>query len=198
VPANPTQALVEHLSASPALLPSGTRLALLDVAYQSTPAAIDGLLDQFPATLVLTGYSHRATGVTLEACATTLCAADKPDVMGYVAAPLAGDALTTPVDLTALAATLVAAGLPAEISRDAGQYLCNYVYRHALAQVAARALSTQVLFVHLPAISETPLAAEAATSLPLADMARAVALLVEQMQAGCWCGAEREGHSPPV
>lgn len=182
MPANPTQALVEHLSANPALLPSGTRLALLDVAYQSAPAAIDGLLDLMPAALVLTGYSHLATGVTLETCATALCAADKTDALGHGAPPVAGDTLTTCVDVSALAALLVQAALPAQISADAGQYLCNFTYRHAMAEVTARGLATQVLFVHLPAISGTPLAAEAAASLPLADMAWAVALIVGRLR----------------
>ncbi|MEO5706724.1 MAG: hypothetical protein ABIT10_12485 [Alteraurantiacibacter sp.] len=183
VPDNPTQVLVEHLSAHPALLPQGTRFALLEVAYRSIPAAIDALLDERPAALVLTGYSHRATGVTLEACATALCAADKPDVLGELAVPLEGDVLTTGAALTALAATLAETGIAAEISYDAGQYLCNFAYRHALVQVARRGLTTQVLFVHLPALADTPLAAEAAASLPLADMARAVALIVEGLLA---------------
>lgn len=181
---NPTQALVEHLSAHPALLPEGAQLALLDVAYQSTPAAIDALLDMAPGALVLTGYSHRAAGVTLEACASALCAADKPDVLGHVPAPLNGATLSTQADLPALLALLASARIPAEISHDAGQYLCNFTYRHALQRVAERGLATPVLFIHLPALAGTPLAAEAAASLPLADMARAVASIVAALRDG--------------
>jgi pyroglutamyl-peptidase len=190
VPANPTAVLVDHLAACPSLLPANTRLALLDVAYHSAPAAIDALLEQPPAALVLTGYSHLATGVTLEACATALCAADKPDALGHLPAPLAGEVLATGANLSHLAALLEQAGIPASISHDAGQYLCNFAYRHALARVAERGWATQVLFVHLPALAGTPLAGQSAACLPLTDMARAVATIVAAL-------ADKD-YSPPV
>ena len=82
VPDNPTQALVEHLAANPDRLPSGTRLALLDVDYRSVVPAIDVLLGPMPDALILTGYSRHATAITLEAQASGLCAADQPDVSG--------------------------------------------------------------------------------------------------------------------
>lgn len=190
VPANPTQVLVDHLAAHPALLPADTRLALLEVAYQTVPAAIDALLEDQPAALVLTGYSHLATGVTLETCATALCAAGKPDALGHLPVPLAGEVLATGADLPALAALLSAGGIPASLSHDAGQYLCNFAYRHALARVAERGLATQVLFVHLPALSGTPLAEQSAACLLLEDMTRAVSLIVAALTD--------KDYSPPV
>lgn len=190
VPDNPTQMLVEHLATDAALLPHGTQLALLDVAYQSVPAAIDALLAGQPAALVLTGYSHLATGVTLEACATPSCAADKPDVLGHVPAPLAGEVLATKADLPKLGALLSRANIPVTISRDAGQYLRNFSYRHALSRVAQLGIGTRVLFVHLPALTGTSLAAQSAASMPLADMARALSLIVAAL-------ADSD-YSPPV
>lgn len=73
------------------------------------------------------------------------------------------------------------------ISHDAGQYLCNFAYRHALEQVAQRGLPTRVLFVHVPALAGTPLAETSAASLPLEVMARALAAIVGEL-----------AYSPPV
>lgn len=187
---NPTEALLAHLAGQPDLLPRGTRLAMLAVEYRTIGPALDGLLDDGPddgpAALVLTGYSHRATGITLEAVATALCAPDKPDVTGFVAVQGEGPALATPIDLGALQAT-IAPHAPCSISDDAGQYLCNYAYRHALDRVATRGLATRALFVHLPAIAGTPLAAGSAAALPLDVMVDAVARIA-------W---ELAGYSPP-
>lgn len=190
MPDNPTQALLAHCAANPDLLPPGTRLALLEVAYASAPGAIAALLDPAPAALVLTGYSHLATAVTLEAYATGFCAADKPDAMGQRPSSAIAETLATGADLPRLVTLLQGAGIPATISQDAGQYLCNFTYRQALALVAERRLHTHVVFVHLPAISGTALAGSAAASMPLATLAQALALIV--------AGLARVPYSPPV
>ncbi|MCL6250506.1 hypothetical protein M3P36_05535 [Altererythrobacter sp. KTW20L] len=187
VAANPTEALVAHLAArDPGLLPAATRLAMLDVDYRTVGPTLDLLLDEGPAALVLTGYSHRATGITLEARATTMCAPDAPDVAGFVARQGNGPAIATPIDLGELR-DIIAPHAPCSISHDAGQYLCNFAYRHALDRVTTRGLSTRALFVHLPAIAGTPLAANAASTLPLDVMADAVARIVRTLA----------GYSPP-
>lgn len=179
VPENPTQAIIEAFRNEPGLLPQPHRLALLDVAYRSAGSALDDLLDPAPGALVLTGYSRRATKVTLEARATDYCSPDQPDICGFVPALKADPAppLTTNTPLAALSMRLEEAGIPAEISQDAGAYLCNYSYRHALERVEERGLPTNVLFVHLPALEDTALAQEAAGTISLADATRALALI---------------------
>lgn len=185
VPDNPTQRLVEHLRQLPALLPRGTDLHLLDVDYRSVGAQIDALLHNPPHALVLTGYSNLATSITLEARAHGICAPDKPDATGHVPRVAAAEppALHTRIDLDALRSALEAEELPITISHDAGQYLCNFSYRHALQRVEQHGLSTHVLFVHLPALSDTPLAADAAASLPLDSMARALSRIAQELAA---------------
>lgn len=177
---NPTQALIEHFAAHPEALPAGTRLALLDVDYRTVGPMLDALLVDPPAALVLTGFSAQATAITLEAQASALCAPDKPDVGGFVPNVAGAPPLGTALDLARLHA-LVEWEAPCTISHDAGQYLCNFAYAHALKQVALAGLATQVLFVHVPAIAGTPLAETSAASLPLDAMARAVALLVAEL-----------------
>ena len=173
---NPTQTLIEHFRADPSALPGDTALHLLDVDYRSIGAAIDIILTEPPAALILTGYSNLATDIRLESRATGLCAPDKPDVCGYVPqAPLsAPETLHTRLDLTRLQTGLEARAIPASISRDAGQYLCNYSYRHALSVAAMGGMSTQVVFVHFPAVEGTALAQSAAAAMPLGQMAAAL------------------------
>lgn len=183
---NPTQVLIEHFTAHPHTLPAGTRLALLDVDYRTVGPKLDALLADPPAALVLTGFSAQATAITLEAQASGLCAADKPDVGGFV--PPFADMLPlcTGIDLAHLH-TVVGRHAPCAISHDAGQYLCNFAYRHALDLVAQRGLPTRVLFVHVPALAGTPLAEISAASLSLEVMARALAAIVGEL-----------AYSPPV
>ncbi len=183
---NPTQALVEHFAAHPHALPADTRLALLDVDYCAVGPMLDGLLADPPAALILTGFSAAATAITLEAQASGLCAADKPDICGFVAAALDHPPLCTALDLAHLHA-VVEREAPCTISHDAGQYLCNYAYARALEQVARRGLPTQVLFVHVPAIAGTPLAETSAASLALEVMAAALARIAAEL-----------AYSPPL
>ncbi|HSG54399.1 MAG TPA: hypothetical protein VLA45_03015 [Paracoccaceae bacterium] len=183
VPDNPTQALVDHFRCNPGLLPDAALLALLDVDYRTVGPAIDALLAHAPAALVLTGYSGRAKGITLEAQASALCAADQPDAAGFVALPEPSPILSTTIDLVRLQ-SVIAHHAPCALSQDAGQYLCNFSYRHALDRVTAQRLPTQVLFVHVPAISGTPLAETAAASLPLDLMAAALAQIARELAVG--------------
>ncbi len=183
VPDNPTQRLVEHFRQQPALLPQDTALHLLDVDYRSVGAQLDALLHEPPRALILTGYSNLATAITLETRAHGICAPDKPDATGHIPPSSAEQppTLHTRIELDALRCVLEAEDLPAAISHDAGQYLCNFSYRHALQRVEELEHDTKVLFVHLPALSDTPLAANAAAHLPLDSMARALSRIAREL-----------------
>lgn len=121
--------------------------------------------------------------VTLEASATDHCAPDQPDICGFVPAPKAdsGTPLATDAPLATLSLRLKEAGVPAEISQDAGAYLCNYSYRHALACVGTRRLRPKVLFVHLPALEGTALAKETAASIMLKEAMGALTLIASEL-----------------
>ena len=177
---NPTQTLLDHFARHPDPLPADTRLALLHVDYRAVGQQLDALLARRPAAVVLTGFSAKAPAITLEAQASTHCAADKPDVAGFVAAGADGPPLCCTLDLTRLQA-LVERDTPCAISHDAGQYLCNFAYAHVLQQVALAGLSTPVLFVHVPALAGTKLAETSAGALPLDAMAQALALIVAEL-----------------
>jgi pyroglutamyl-peptidase len=179
---NPTQVLIEHFARQPDLLPLGTRLALLDVDYRAVGPQLDALLAPRPVAVVLTGFSAQATAITLESQASMQCAADKPDVAGFVPDVAGGPPLRCDLDLPRLQG-LVQHETACTISHDAGQYLCNFAYAHVL---NAR-LAVPVLFVHIPAIAGTRLAETSAAALPLDTMARALALIVAKL-----------AYSPPL
>ncbi len=175
---NPSQRVIEHLAARPPASPPDLLFHLLDVDYRQVGARIETLLDHAPKALLLTGYSNLATAITLERRATCLCAPDKPDVTGHVPDALPGEAaLETALDLGRLRQCVIDLGIAAEISHDAGQYLCNYSYHFAMREAARRQLETQVLFVHLPALTASDLADSAASSMELETMARALSAL---------------------
>lgn len=185
---NPTQALVEHFRDAPSLLPQPHKLALLDVDYRTVESALDVLLESKPAALMLTGYSNLATRITLEAQATGICSTEHPDVCGFVPNRSAQHLPShrSNADLDTLHRQLQHDGIEAEISQNAGEYLCNFSYRHALSRVVERRLDTRVLFVHLPALAGTALAETAAGTIGLEQAVRALALVAKQMaRPGC-------------
>jgi len=183
---NPAQALVEALQAAPELLPEGAECRLLETAYAAISPALDAILADPPAALVLTGYSALAHGFKLERRASDLCSPDFADMRGFRPAPRSGEAVDlreSGVDLAALEAALLAEGFACGQSDDAGQYVCNSTYHNALARIARDALPTRALFVHLPAIAETRLAETSACAMELDEMARGVALIARLLAA---------------
>lgn len=183
VPVNPTQTLLDHFRQHPELLPQPHELHLLDVAYRSAGTSIAHFLDPAPSALILTGYSGKATAVTLEAQATSYCAPDQPDICNFVPMPEEnpGPDLPSNSPLDLLCGRLSDEGIAAEISQDAGGYLCNYTYRQALARVQQRQLSTKVLFVHLPALEGTDLAHDAAGTITMQNAVRALSLIAREL-----------------
>ena len=180
---NPSQALVEHFRLHPDLLPSPRHLALLDVDYAAVGSALDVLLEAEPEALILTGYSNLAAAINLEAQASGLCAADKPDIRGFAPSEAAEppETLTSNCDLPSLRSAVEALGLPCHVSQDAGAYLCNYSYRHVLARIAENQLQTRALFVHLPALEGSGLASTSAASISMEAACTGIVRIAQEL-----------------
>jgi len=178
---NPSQTLVEALEATPGLLPASAECRLLDTAYAAVAPALEAILADPPAALVLTGFSALAEGFKLERRASDLCSPEFADIQGFFPPDLLGSAVNVhenlSCDIPALEASLLAEGFFCQLSDDAGQYVCNHAYHVALTRIAALGLPTRALFVHLPALAGTPLARTSASAMPLGEMARGVALI---------------------
>ena len=184
VPENPSHAVIDALRGTPGLLPASASCRKVEVSYAAVPPALDAILADPPAALVLTGFSRSAKGLRLETRAHDYRSPDHEDAFGY--RPDAGAAPRyymeqVRADLPAISCTVSQAGIACGLSDDAGAYLCNHIYHAALSLIVERDLLTLAVFVHLPAIVGTPLAKESAGAMELKTMARGVALIAREL-----------------
>ncbi len=129
--------------------------ANLHTEWKSTPTLLDTLVQTHrPNTMLLFGVSHQAKGFVVETSARN--AAASVDAAGEL--PLAETLIANPtptlrarLSAAQIVARLNARDLPARISHDAGTYLCNAAYFHALRLDALLDGQGRCIFVHLPA-----------------------------------------------
>lgn len=184
---NPSALLVASLQDDPSWIERtrmDARFTLLDTVYEGLRAQIAKLLASPPAALILTGYSRHATGLKIETRATSLCSPDHADASGRhppaTHEPMEEHA-NSGVDFPDLVERIRGEGLSCDLSDDAGEYVCNHSYFHALDLIAQRGLDTRTLFVHLPAIENMPEAPEGAGQMALTEMHRAMALIARAL-----------------
>lgn len=154
---NPSARLVERLDADP---PESAQIAarILPVSFRGATSEIDAALAALeprrPAAMLLLGVHKKGRIFRLEKRATTRLKPGRPDMVGVdgksVQIAEAPD-LETTLDVDALASALTDGGAPGvEISEDAGGYVCERSYRHALERGVE--LAIPAVFVHVPAI----------------------------------------------
>ncbi len=178
---NPTSTLIEALCASDDPAFAACSFDVLDVEYEAVGPVLDRVLAKGPRALVMTGFSRNAATLQLESVASDARALSA-DAAGFV--PAVSSAATTRlvcphVDFAGLAAALNDCGIPTEVSRDAGQYVCNHAFYTALTRLAGADPAIPALFVHIPAIAGTELAQNSAAALPLGDLIRAMAAIAQ-------------------
>ncbi len=186
VPDNPSARLLAAMREAPGLLPENTRFRLVEVGYAAVPVVLDELLAEPPRALVMTGYSARATGLRLEQRAHDWCSADRADAFGFVPATAVREPVWREqgrIDLAALAERVREAGIDCHVSADGGAYVCNHLYHEVLGRIEAAGADTRAVFVHVPAIAGTPLAASSAGAMALAEMVWGVALIAQGIAA---------------
>ena len=190
-PFNPTETLALRLGAR-------RRPALADVerithVFRTSYAAVDAELPDLiarhrPDVLLMFGLAPRTPHLRIETRARNAVSAVHPDAGGRVRhtagirpgqpATLAGRA-----PFRQLVRAARGAGVPARLSRDAGSYLCNYIYWRGLeTRSGNRSVPggrvpdgrvPVVAFVHVPRVRRTPRPCGAGRTLTLADLARA-------------------------
>jgi pyroglutamyl-peptidase len=153
---NPAQLVVEALAAEP---PPGFALAteILPVSYAGATAALDAALRRHrPDILLSTGLAAGRTAVSIERRAVNRDDAPLPDNdgvrrNGVKVLPDAPDTYAATVPTGAMAAAIAAAGVPVQISDDAGCFVCNHLFFHACHWAATRRHARlRVGFIHLP------------------------------------------------
>ena len=162
----------------------GISTVVLPVSFARAGQVLAAAVAEFqPEALLCLGEAGGRTAITPEACAVNLDDARIPDNDG--AQPRrqrisnGARVLAPALDPARFARAAAAAGIPAEVSQDAGAFLCNHV------AYLAYAGNVPALFVHVPAVrpegavpltgSETDAAAPQASTLGFADLARGIA-----------------------
>ncbi|MGD9783152.1 MAG: pyroglutamyl-peptidase I [Hyphomicrobiaceae bacterium] len=157
VPENASARLVEDVAAElrTRATPAHVHVAILPTEWDAGLARIDMLWDAIAPDLALHfGVSASARGLTLERLARNACA-PLEDACGclpstaHVSAD-APDLHRTELPLSRIEARLLAAGIPAELSDDAGLYLCNGVLFRSLCRSFATPGPRLAGFVHIP------------------------------------------------
>jgi pyroglutamyl-peptidase len=128
-------------------------------------ACVDGTIEAFerlrPVAALMSGQAARRSVVCVERFAHNVANPATPDNRGVVlgAAPLdPGPArLETTAPVSQIARAIRNAGIPARVSTNAGDYVCNHLYYGVLKYLRSGSLATPVAFLHLPATpQQTP------------------------------------------
>jgi pyroglutamyl-peptidase len=192
-PFNPSAPLARAVARRrrPALADVRRIVHIFETSYAAVDRDLPKLLTQHKPDIVLMfGLAGRTNFVRIETRARNARSVLFPDVSGYQPmereiapgqAPLRGTA-----PFVQLLAASRASRTPTRLSRDAGRYLCNYVYWRAL---EASRSGTLAQFIHIPPVGRKPLRPGRKRRISQAALARAgeailLALLTAQRRLG--------------
>ena len=161
VPFNPSAALVRELGRRrrPALTGIACRTHVFTTSYAAVDRDLPKLFAEKPDLVLIFGVMGGRRHLSIETRARNAQTVLYPDVSGH--RPAQGTIERgKPVELrgnapfSRLLGAVRPSGVPAQLSRDAGRYLCNYAYWRALE--STRQTSTRVQFIHIPQIRSAP------------------------------------------
>src|SRR5215472_16162748 len=159
-PSNPSGQLATALARRrrPALAGIDIVSHVFATAYDAVDRDLPKLLARKPDVLLIFGLAGRSREICIETRARNTRSVLFPDVGGWRPGRATIEpterALTGTAPFPRLLSALRRTGAPARLSRDAGTYLCNYVYWRALR--GARDGRPLVQCVHIPWASSTP------------------------------------------
>jgi pyroglutamyl-peptidase len=158
-PFNPTGPLVQRLGAR--RRPALAGVTRVTHVFRTSYAAVDAELPKLvarhrPDVLLLFGLAARTPYLRIETWARNAVSATAPDAGGRIlktACIRPGGPIGRPgrAPFWRLAQAARTTGVPVRLSRDAGSYLCNYLYWHAIEQ-PSRGRSPRIVFVHVPLV----------------------------------------------
>lgn len=160
-PDNPTGPLVRAIARRKRPALDGVALAahVFSTRYKAVDRALPRLLKKHrPDAVLMFGLATRSRGIRIETAARNRISF-QPDAGGYTSGPCvieSGAPRSLPVRAPAAALLRAAgeAGLPVRLSRDAGQYLCNYVLWLAIRASERPDGPKLAAFIHVPPLSE--------------------------------------------
>ena len=180
-PFNPTGPLALELALRRHSASSNVRRIahVFRVSYQAVDSELPALLArEEPDALVMFGLAGRSRHLRVETRARNSFARMLPDVGGHFPAsaiidPAAPPALSLRGPAQRLLMAARATGVPAELSRDAGRYLCNYLCWRAVHSAVRLGAPRLVAFIHVPAVPRTQGPQQCRSKLTLDDLVRA-------------------------
>jgi pyroglutamyl-peptidase len=159
-PFNPTGALVRRLARKrrPAFADVHLTAHVFPTSYRAVDCELAQLIsDLAPDAILMFGLAARARTLRVETRARNALSMLTPDAEGHLSAALsiapgepAALSFNVPVQRLVLAAR--AARVPAQASRNAGRYLCNYLCWHAIKAAGRPEGPRLVAFIHVPKV----------------------------------------------
>ena len=192
-PFNPSAPLARAVAKRPRPAFADLRrvLHIFETSYAAVDRDLPKLLAQHkPDVVLMFGLAGRTNFVRIETRARNARSILFPDVTGFQPVDREIAPGEPPLRGTAPFARLLAASrasrTPTRLSRDAGRYLCNYVYWRAL---EASRSGTLAQFVHIPPVPRKPRRPSRKRRISQAALARAgeailLALLAAQRRLG--------------
>lgn len=156
-PDNPTGPLVRALVRKP-LPGTALKARVFATRYKTVDRALPRLLKSFkPDALIMFGLATASRAIRVETLARNRIS-PHPDAGGDMRGPgpidrTAERSLAVRAPSTALLRALRKAGLPARLSRNAGNYLCNYILWHATCAAEKPRGPKIATFIHVPPVS---------------------------------------------
>jgi pyroglutamyl-peptidase len=159
-PKNPSGPLVRALARKrrPRADRVTIRAYVLPTRYQAVDRTLPRLLKAFrPDAILMFGLATRSRALRVETLARNRISRH-PDAAGFTPGPCAIDAasrrsLKVRAPAAALLRALKRTGLPARLSRNAGDYLCNYALWQATRATAESGGPKLSAFIHVPPLS---------------------------------------------
>jgi pyroglutamyl-peptidase len=154
-PFNPTQALVAALARSrrPALADTKIATHIFRTSYAAVDRELPKLLaEHHPDVLLMFGLAARTPYVRIETQAHTARShllSDADGTLGAITPSASTPALSGHAPMIPLLLAARRTGLDVRLSRNAGRYLCNHLYRRALESATTERPGIAV-FVHVP------------------------------------------------
>jgi pyroglutamyl-peptidase len=192
-PFNPTEALVRRLAARrrPALAEVARHAHVFQTSYTAIDRELPGLIKQHaPEVLLMFGLAARTPYLRIEMQARNTVSVLVPDAGGRMlrARSIRAGEPTAAIGSAPFHRLLNAAcgaRVPVRLSRNAGTYLCNYVYWRGIEANEQNGTPRIVVFVHVPNIARAARTRGSSRRLTLDDLVRAgEAILVALVSAG--------------
>lgn len=157
VPKNPSGEIVRAVATMRRFPAAGITLdtAILTTAYHEAEQQLETLLAKKPDATVLFGVAGRAKFIRVETIARNRASTLHPDHARFTPTfrkliPSGAEQLKVRGPAIRMRAAIRASGARAELSPDAGSYLCNAIFYRALAATATRNPSPLTFFLHVP------------------------------------------------